>query len=1027
MIINNCDFCSNVVAFSLLILIFGKVVRLPMLRKTTLTAILFLLLCTYARAQKGFVFAGTVLDDATGGPVEFATVVLERTEQWGVADLQGKFSINNVPAGKNTVTISCLGYATWTREIQITKDITNFKITLKADNLALEGAVVTAQEDGNSATTSRTIDKTALEHVQLMNVSDISSLLPGGATSRDQALTSEQQFNVRAAAGENGNASFGTAVEVDGVRISNNASFATASTGNPGLKGVNTNNIASSNVESVEVITGVPSVEYGDIGSAVVKVNTKKGKTPWMVTMSTSPNTKQLSASKGFGLGSNVKGESRGVLNASAEYTTSFSKAMSPYTAYDRKQMSLNYFNTISSGLFADFPLRINFGLTGNLGGMNTQADPDAIQGTWAIGRDDAIRGNFSFSWLLSRKWITNVELTASLSYSDKSTKERTYNSSATNKVVLHGKEAGYYMAEPYSEPTPAVSYIDPGYWYNIMCDDDRPISAHVTLKTNWSARIAKASNKLKTGVDWSSDYNYGRGIYSPEMATAPTFREYPYYEIPVMNNIAVYAEDNLMLPIGSGRLNLIAGLRNDNTYIKGSAYGLTSSLSPRFNAKYNILSPQGRRKKAVRELALRASWGIAVKLPSFSVLFPIPTYKSDRVFASTTNSFNQSFEAYRIEPRIVEYNPTLRWQRNRICEVCIESNLFGCKVSLAAFWNRTYDTYRLSANYSPNIYTYTSSESLSDIAIPADDRAFSIDKHTGVVTVSDKNGILPSQVLASQTWREMSLSYIPDNENSPVDRYGLEWVVDLPPLKAISTKLRLDGTWYTYHYLASNTVAYVPSSYRSAQDGLPYTYVGYYYGNNATSNGSESQTLRTNLTITTHIPSVRMIFSAKLEASLLKYSRSLSETMNGEELAKVISNISDKLSTTGESIYAGDNYVVLYPRYYSTHNDPTLREYLPDLLAARESGNTKLYTDLSYLAYSTSYLYTFVDDYFSPFFSANFSVTKEIGELASVSFYANNFFNNRAQVWSSKSRTYYSVANYIPKYYYGLTLRLKF
>jgi hypothetical protein len=67
------------------------------------------------------------------------------------------------------------------------------------------------------------------------------------------------------------------------------------------------------------------------------------------------------------------------------------------------------------------------------------------------------------------------------------------------------------------------------------------------------------------------------------------------------------------------------------------------------------------------------------------------------------------------------------------------------------------------------------------------------------------------------------------------------------------------------------------------------------------------------------------------------------------------------------------------------------------------------------------------VPDYYSPYFSANFSVTKEIGDLASISFYANNFFNNRAQVWSSKTRSYNSVTGYIPKYYYGLTLRLKF
>jgi hypothetical protein len=967
------------------------------------------------------------VEKATGEPIEFATVVLGATEQWAVTNQEGRFTINNIKVPGSVVTVSCLGYANYSRELKFTKDLSNVRFQLEEDNLTLSGAVVTAKENDAAATTSRTVDKTALEHVQLMNVGDIASLLPGGVTT-DNNLVNSKQFSIRAAdKGESGNASFGTAVEVDGVRLSNNASFGTASSGGADVKGVNTNNIASSNIESVEVITGVPSVEYGDMGSGVVKINTKKGKTPWMVTMSSSPNTKQLSVSKGFGLVNNRSGVSRGVVNASMEYTRSVSQALSPYTGYDRKQLSLSFFNLCNSGIFATTPLRVTVGVSGNLGGMDTQADPDAVQGTWSLAKDNSLRANINLNWLLNKPWITNLELIGSLSYGDKSTRERTYNSAAVTKIVLHGKEAGYFMAEPYTKPTPAVSYIDPGYWYNIMATDDRPLSTRLTLKCNWSRHFGAVNNKLKAGVDWSTDYNFGRGTYSPEMATAPTFRKYAYYDIPVMHNIAAYLEDNLMIPVGRGRLNLIAGIRSDNTYIKGSSYGLTSSLSPRFNGKYTILEAKGRQNSTLRELSLRASWGIAVKLPSFSVLFPIPTYRDDEVFTSTTNSLNQSFMAYHIEPRTVAYNPELRWQRNRLCEVGLEADILGNKLSLAAFWNRSHNSYRLSALYSEGTLTYTPTEALDGIGIPADDQMYAIDRATGVVTVSDRTGVLPSQTLAHKDWRMLSLTHLPANEDSPADRYGIEWVVDFAPIKAINTSIRLDGTWYAYHFLASNIIAYNPTAFKSAQDGLPYGYVGYYYGDRSSSNGSESRALRTNLTISTHIPAVRMILSAKLEASLIRYSRALSETLAGEELAKVISNNADILSTTGESIYGGDNFVVVYPRYYTAFGDPTPRDYLADLQAARAAGDEQLFTDLANLAYKTSYLYTFVPDYYSPYFSANFSVTKEIGDLASISFYANNFFNNRARIWSSKTRTYYPASRFIPKYYYGLTLRLKF
>jgi len=994
--------------------------------KHILLVLACLLFSLGVRAQ-GITLSGTVTDKSTGAPVSFATVVVDATEQWAVADAKGKFVLRNVSVAASIVRVDCLGYVTWARDMKFSKDI-DFRVELSPDNLSLESAIVTAQEDGNSATTTRTIDRMALDHVQLMNVSDISSLLPGGATV-DPSLTSEKQFNIRAGSGEKGSASFGTAVEVDGVRLSNNASFVAASDfDNKPVKGVSTNNIASSNIESVEVITGVPSVEYGDMGSGVVKVNLKKGKTPFMVTLSTSPSTKQASVSKGFDLGSTRRGRALGVVNASAEYAQSISKQMSPYTAYRRQQLSVSYTNTLSRGIFYTMPLRVTVGVTGNLGGMNSQADPDAVQGTWSMGKDNAIQGHFDLNWLLSKPWITSVELSGSASYSDRSSQERTFNSSSINKTVLHGREEGYGIAVPYAAGTvPSVMYIPAGYWYNTMCDDDRPLATKLSFKANHSHLFGKVNNKIKLGADWTTDRNFGIGANSPEMETAPTFREYRYRDVPTMHNVGVYLEDNIMIPVGTGHINLIAGLRNDNTVIRGSAYGVTSSLSPRFNAKYTVFKRTARDRKAFRELSFRASWGESVKLPSFAVLFPMPTYRDVRVFASTTNSANESFEAYYTQPRTVEYNPNLKWQRNRMMEIGVDADILGTRISLAAYYNRTFDAYRVSTRYDRISYAYTMDNALVGVPIAADDRAFTINPQSGIVTVSDKTGVLPSQELAYQTYKELSPSYYPDNELNPIDRYGVEWVIEFARIKAIQTDIRIDGNWYAYKALGTNQVEYSPTTYRSSKDKMPFPYIGLYYGDNAYSNGSESQTLRMNLTLTTHIPRIRMIVSMKLESSLQKYSRTLSETTDGKELAQVISNLSDALSTTGESIYAGDNYVVRYPEQYCSYDDPTPRDYLADLKAAKAAGDMNLYNDLLQLSYKSSYLYVFQKDYLSPYFSANFSITKEIGDLASISFYANNFFVNRSQLWSTKTRTYLSAANYIPKFYYGLTLRLKF
>ncbi|MBR4212362.1 MAG: TonB-dependent receptor [Bacteroidales bacterium] len=979
-----------------------------------------------AAAQQTFTLSGTVVDKGDGAPVEFATVVLS-SGQWAVCDAKGAFTIAKVAAGKTTVVVSCVGYVEDKREITVSKDIRNYRIQLAQDNLALEGAVVTAQESSSAATTSRTIDKTALEHVQLMNVSSISGLMPGGATA-NPSLTSEQQFNIRASGAEEGNASFGTAVEVDGVRLSNNAAFGQFSSTSQ-MKGVATNNIASTNVESVEVITGVPSVEYGDMTSGIVKINTRKGKTPWMVTLSTSPNTKQVSASKGFGLGEARSGASRGVINSSVEYTRSISEPMSPYTAYDRAQLSMTWSNLFNKGAFVATPLRFSVGVTGNVGGYNTKADPDQFKNTYTNVRDNVIRGNFSLNWLLSKPWITNVEMNGSISYSDKFSRENKNYSSAVGKVELHGSQEGYYIARSYEDdPTGTVLLIPRGYWYNEMVEDNRPLSWKLGIKANWARNFGKINNKLKIGADWTGDGNFGRGVYSSDFATAPTYRDWLYSDKPFMHNLALYAEDNVMIPVGrEGRLNLITGIRQDRTMIRDSHYGTVSSLSPRFNVKYTVFSEKDHHRDFFRALAFRASWGLAVKLPSYSILYPTPSYYDRNVFDSPTDAAGNSYVAYKIMPRTMEYNADLKFQRNRQSEVGVEANLGGMKISLAGFYNLTLDAYVYQSEYRPHTYLYTQTSAVSGCLIPEGDRIYSIDRTTGVVTVSDRTGTYPAMELPYIVKNEFASRPFVTNAVQPMRRYGMEWVVDFPKIKSINTTIRIDGTWYNYKAFNANTTAFYQTNLPSA-DGTPFKYLGFFYGDDSYGNGRRTSNVNTNLTLTTHIPKVRMILSLKVETSLLKFSQAISERVDGTPRSYVISDRNDLLSFTNESLYEGEHYVVCFPDYYVSFADPTtLRPFLDDYRAAIEAGDNAKAKDLRGLAKLTSYTNTFLPDYITPYFSANISVTKEIGDLASVSFYANNFFNNLSQVRSSRTGNYESVSGYIPSFYYGLTVRLKF
>ena len=250
------------------------------MRKPIVAVLLFLMLpVLLAAAPQHFKVSGTVTDAATGEPLIGAVVNVD--ELWAVTDADGAFTIDKVQQGKYDIKVSILGYVDYKLSIDVKRDISNISFRLKESSLALDEVVVTAKRPKDGTGTSHDIGRDALNHLQLSNMTDMAALLPGGRTTNPD-LTSSSTFSVRSSGSAAGNAAFSTAVEVDGVRMGNNAAFSE-------LGGVDTRSISVDNVESVEVISGVPSAEYGDLGSGMVKIHTKGGRSPLSVTVSVNP------------------------------------------------------------------------------------------------------------------------------------------------------------------------------------------------------------------------------------------------------------------------------------------------------------------------------------------------------------------------------------------------------------------------------------------------------------------------------------------------------------------------------------------------------------------------------------------------------------------------------------------------------------------------------------------------------------------------------------------------------------------
>ena len=866
--------------------------------------------------------------------------------------------------------VSCLGFVNVVMEIDVTKDIEGLDIRLKETSLALDEVVVTAQKAKDGLSTSHNLGRDALNHLQLSNMTDVAALLPGGKTINPD-LTSENQFSLREGGSNAGNSAFGTAVEVDGVRLGNNASFGD-------MGGVDTRSVAVENIESIEVITGVPSAEYGDLSSGMVKINTRKGRTPVNLTFSVNPRTYQTSVSKGIDLQ-----EDNGVLNLSAEWARAVKKLISPYESYTRSGLTLSYSNTFAK------VLRFEAGFTGNIGGMDSKDDPDAFTGEYEKERDNVFRGNTSLTWLLNKSWVTNLKLDASVNFNDNLYHYHKYESYGSSQPAVHAEQEGYFLAERL-----------PLTYFSDQIIDSKELDFAASLKYNWHKRWDDMKSSLKAGVQWKANGNVGEGEYYKDPSLAANgYRPRPYSQYPFMHNLSVYAEEHLTMPVASTKLEVTAGLRLENVFIKNSLYNKKTTLSPRFNAKWQLSDG----------LSIRGGWGITEKLPSYHVLYPKQEYRDIQTYGFSHG--DKASYIYYTQPYTVTYNPDLHWQRNSNSEVGIDAAFADMKVSLVGFYNVTKGTYNFLNVYEP--YSYDILQRPEGFVMP-DNPQIKVDSQTGMMYVRGSQDEYWTPMDVKVTDRTYAKS-TKQNNGADVKRAGAELVVEFPEIKPLKTTFRLDAAYTYTKYLNEQLSAYYQKGWsHTTLANRSYQYLGIYAngGNDdSVTNGKITHNLDANLTAITHIPQARIIITCRLEATLLRRSRNLSQ-YNGAEYAFTVSETDN--NPTGGNIYDGKSYTAIYPVSYMD-----LDGNVHPFTAAQAAD-----PDFANLILKSDNIYTFAQDGYGMYMSANLSITKEIGDHVSLSFFANNFTNSRPYV---KSMATGVGAIFTPVFYYGLTCRLKF
>lgn len=205
------------------------------------------------------------ITDAQGEPVIGASVLIKGSKQGTVTDLDGNFSIANIPA-KGTVVISYIDYKD--QELSYSSG-QPLQVTLKEDNQTLNEIVVVGYGVQKKSDVTGSVTSVNKDRLANLPVTNVLQAVQGAAA----GITIQQSSAIPGAApsatirGRNSiNADSGPYVVVDGVPISKS--------------GGSLNDISPNDIESIEILKDATATAiYGVNGAnGVILVTTKHGK-----------------------------------------------------------------------------------------------------------------------------------------------------------------------------------------------------------------------------------------------------------------------------------------------------------------------------------------------------------------------------------------------------------------------------------------------------------------------------------------------------------------------------------------------------------------------------------------------------------------------------------------------------------------------------------------------------------------------------------------------------------------------------
>lgn len=671
-----------------------------------------------------------------------------------------------------------------------------------------------------------------MKHLQPSSFTDLLELLPGGV-SADPDMGAVNELRLREAIGagrsdDYATSALGASFVVDGVPINTSAQMQStpdaAQSGRVAVgKGVDMRTISTDDIEQVEVVRGIPSVEYGELTSGLVKIKRKSG-------------VSRLEARFKADAQSQLYYVGKGIRMPVADWIVNV--GLSCLDSKIDPRNNRERFRRITSSVRSDKrwgggPVEVAWDASASYAYVRERDDNDpdlTVNNTvdaYSNSNHTLTLGSTLTVAPVEQCFLRNVTIVGGMSCGWEHLSQRKHVSSQRVMPVPCSTVGG----SNYVDYLPLLYLAD----YDVY---GQPFTAYGKLASSMRASVGAIAFDLLAGADWNMSKNYGRGeVYALDrpLVAGNSSRPRPFSDVPAMNQLSAFAEAKARVEFSGQTLNAAVGLRETQLLGLDGRYAL--NCRAHFDPRVSLTWTPARTWAAGYPISweLTAGWGMHTKMPVAAQLFPDRLY-SDFVQLNYYHN-NPLWRALNVLTVIDDMtNYELRAARNAKWEIRGDVSYRGNRLSVTCFREDMTGGFRYSGDV--RRYTY---------------RKYDASAHVPEIYGAPVIDNLPYEQMAMQLVRSKVTN------GSRTLKSGVEYSFQSKRWRKIGTRLTINGAYFKTTLNNSQPLWYKPSI---TVNNKELQYVGLYDD----TDGSVHESFNTNFLFDADVPQLGLNVSLGLQ-----------------------------------------------------------------------------------------------------------------------------------------------------------------